>query len=42
MNGIMPLADTIVVKTRVYNGKLQIRRWNETKGCWVDPAWIDA
>ena len=35
MNGIMPLADVIVMKTRLY------RRWNETQGYWVDPYWID-
>lgn len=42
MGGIMPLADVIVVKKRMNNGKLQYRRWNETKGVWVDPYWIDA
>ena len=42
MDGIMPLADVIVLKTRVNNGKLQYRHWNQTKGCWVDPYWIDA
>lgn len=36
------VADVIVVKTRYYNGKLQYRRWNETKGIWVDSSWIDA
>ncbi len=41
MDGIMPLADVIVVKTRIYQGKYQIRRWNETRGYWVDPYWID-
>ncbi len=34
-------ADKIVMKTRTEKGKLQYRRWNETKHCWVDPAWID-
>lgn len=33
--------DKIVKKFRVYNGVLQYRRWNETKGKWVDPYWID-
>lgn len=42
MNDIMPLADVIVIKSRIYNGKQQYRRWNQTKGCWVDPYWIDA
>lgn len=39
---IEPRADVIVFKYR-YNpttGDLQYRRWNETKGCWVDPEWI--
>ena len=40
-SGIMPLADVIVVKTRLHNGKYQCRRWNETWGYWVDPYWID-
>lgn len=34
-------ADVIVVKYRMNNGKMQYRRWNETKGVWVDPYWID-
>lgn len=33
--------DKIVIKTRIYNGKRQYRRWNDTKACWVDPDWID-
>lgn len=32
MNGIMPLADVIIYKTRVYQGRNQYRRWNETQG----------
>lgn len=38
---IEPLADVIVVKYRVEvaTGRWQYRRWNETKGCWVDPEW---
>lgn len=39
---ITPRADVIVVKTRYYKGKDQYRRWNETRGYWVDPDWIDA
>ena len=35
------IADKIVVKNREYNGKLQYRRWNETKGYWVDSHWIN-
>lgn len=33
--------DKIVKKYRLNNGKLQYRRWNETKKCWVDSKWID-
>lgn len=40
-NEIIPFADIIVKKYRVKNGKLQYRRWNETRECWVDPYWID-
>ena len=40
---IEPHADVIVVKYRYdpVTGQWQFRRWNETKGCWVDPEWID-
>lgn len=41
MGGIMPLADVIVIKTRICQGRYQYRRWNETRGYWVDPYWID-
>lgn len=43
MFGIEPYADVIVIKYRVNptTGKRQYRRWNETKGVWVDPYWID-
>jgi hypothetical protein len=34
-------ADVIVKKYRINHGKQQYRRWNETRGKWVDPAWID-
>lgn len=34
--------ERIVYKYRVWNGKLQYRRWNETRGYWVDPQWLDA
>ena len=39
---IEPRADVIVAKFRYdpVTGKAQYRRWNETKGCWVDPKWI--
>lgn len=39
---IIPYADVIVYKYRIYNGKYQYRRWNETRGYWVDPYWMDA
>ncbi len=42
MNGIMPLADEIKLITRIYQGRVQYRRWNATWGYWVDPEWIDA
>ncbi len=32
-------ADAIQTKYRVYNGKLQYRRWNYSKQCWVDSYW---
>lgn len=38
---VEPRADVIVIKYRIYNGKYQYRRWNETQGYWVDPYWID-
>lgn len=41
MDGIMPLIDEIELVTRVYMGKYQYRRWNATRGYWVDPDWID-
>ena len=41
LSGIMPLADVIVVKTRISYGRVQYRRWNETQGYWVDPYWMD-
>ena len=41
MNGIMLFADEIVLKTRVFYGRLQYRHWNVTKNCWVEPNWID-
>ncbi len=41
MNVICPRADKIVIKYRKHNNVFQYRRWNETKGCWVDPDWID-
>lgn len=38
---IQPRADVIVTKWRVYNGKRQYRRWNQSKSKWVDDEWID-
>lgn len=40
MQEIVPLAGRIEVYYREYNGKLQMRRWNFTRGYWVDPYWI--
>ncbi|RKJ78978.1 hypothetical protein D7X33_09075 [Butyricicoccus sp. 1XD8-22] len=40
-NTISPHADEIITKFRRYNGVIQYRRWNATKGYWVDPDWID-
>lgn len=39
-SSVQPYADVIANKYRMYNGKLQKRRWNETRGYWVDPYWI--
>lgn len=39
-NVIIPKADVIVTKYRDYHGVLQYRRWNETRGYWVDKEWI--
>lgn len=38
---ISPCSDTIIKQYRKHNNKLQYRRWNTTKECWVDPDWID-
>lgn len=38
---IEPYADSIVIKYRDYRGRLQYRRWNETRRYWVDSSWID-
>lgn len=37
---ITPYADVIETKFRVINGVTQYRRWNKTKGYWVDSDWI--
>ena len=39
-NNITPCADVIVYKYRLLNGEQQYRRWNETRGYWVDPYWL--
>ena len=40
-NLIMPMkVDEIIYKYRQYNNRLQRRRWNVTRKCWVDPYWI--
>ena len=38
---ISPHADEIITRFRIHNNILQYRRWNATKGYWVDPDWID-
>ena len=38
---IEPRASVIVYKFRNFRGVRQYRRWNETLGRWVDPAWIN-
>ena len=39
---IEPRADVIYWRyRRLDDGTIQKRRWNETKGYWVDPDWID-
>lgn len=39
---IQPRIDVIVRKYRYTDdGRIQYRRWNETRGYWVDPDWID-
>ena len=37
---IVPYADIIETKFRVVGGVTQYRRWNKTKGYWVDSEWI--
>lgn len=38
---IEPRADIIENKYRLTpDGRIQYRRWNSTKGYWVDPEWI--
>lgn len=32
--------DVIIYIYRHYKGRLQYRRWNETRQVWVDPYWI--
>lgn len=39
---IEPKADVIYWRYRTLsNGIIQKRRWNATRGYWVDPDWID-
>ena len=38
--GVAPYADEIVMKFRVHNNKVLYRRWNQTRGYWVDKDWI--
>ena len=41
VNGVEPRADIIEYKYRILGDKRQYRRWNATRGYWVDPEWID-
>lgn len=37
-----PRSDTIETKYRLSPaGRLEYRRWNATKGYWIDPEWRD-
>lgn len=38
---ITPRADVIKRIYRISHGVLQYRRWNQTRGYWVDPEWIN-
>lgn len=39
---IEPRADVIYWRFReLSDGTIQKRRWNETRGCWMDPYWIN-
>ena len=38
---VEPRDDIIVTKFRILNDVIQYRRWNETKGVWVDDDWIN-
>ncbi len=38
---IATYADVIETKYRLYKNKAQYRRWNATRGYWVDKDWID-
>lgn len=39
---VEPRADVVYwVFRKLSDGTVQKRRWNETRGYWVDPHWID-
>ena len=38
---IVSRADVIETIVRSYYGILQYRRWNKTRGYWMDDDWID-
>ena len=38
---VSPCADIIETKYRISSGKVQYRRWNTSKLCWVDSNWRD-
>lgn len=37
---VSPNADELVWKYQTIGGVEYKRRWNKTKECWYDPAWI--
>lgn len=37
--GIVPYAESIIIRYRTFKGRLQYRRWNVTRKCWVDSKW---
>lgn len=36
-----PYADVVYYVYRTRDGWIQKRRWNESRGYWVDPYWIN-
>lgn len=38
--GVTTRVNSIIYKYRIYKGKLQYRRWDNAKLCWIDSYWI--